>query len=158
MRFSRDLSLVFVFVLCGSLAALSQSKSPETALEEAAAAEKLADLAHHLPLAIEENIARLSPMQKAALEEQIVVPHLVARAGQFLQKRDDGGWELQFPGEAQAHTVRVKTTFYSGSEALLILERDSQDGMTGLVSMRYEDSEWRVTDFGFLHMMGIESR
>jgi hypothetical protein len=154
----RDLLLVFAFVLGGPLAALPQSKSPEIALEEIATADKLDALAHHLPAAIEENVTHLSPVQKAALEDEIVVPRVLARSGQILHKRDDGNWEFQLNPTRPPELVHVKNTFYSGGDALVLLESADQDALTALVSMRYEDSEWRVTDFGFLHMLGIEAR
>ncbi len=159
MSTRHDLSLIFAFILCGSLAATSQSNSPEAALEELAATDKLETLARHLPLAVEQSISRLGPMDKAALEQQIVVPRLLPLFGYNLQKRADGsGWEFQFRGQAEPEIVRVKATFYAGGEALLLLRSNDEDYPLGLVSMRSEDGEWRITDFGFAHMEGIEAR
>ena len=72
----------------------------------------------------------------------------LAQAGYQLRKLESGEWEVTGPDGSQG-TVEPRGVFVSGLDALIPLEihyRNPADQEDFLVSMRFEDGDWRIKE------------
>jgi hypothetical protein len=166
-----------IFVLC-PFAFAWQGNTPESALEEMVTAEKLDSVTRHLPVQIQLAIEKLDTKDKKEVSAKLLVRSRMQQDGVTYSKRDDGvTWELKNEKNEPEGRVRLKNSFISGSDALLMLEftdlhhgegKDSQSNSDAaseddknkqlvFVGMRLEEGEWRLIRFGAWEAKSLEA-
>src|SRR5262249_22029597 len=141
-----------------------QAGTPEAALEEIATADNVDAVIRHLPVKVEEHLAKLPLQQRAAMAEKLLlVKNLERQGGKLTRSGDGNSWELIEKEGAQKVTITVKKTFLSGDDALVQLEiseeKQANRVMTNnvMIGMHYENHEWRVIEAGQWRGADIES-
>lgn len=127
-----------------------QGSTPQAALEELATTTKPEVIERHLPEPVQKKIEDLPQAQKQHVMEQLLEMKATQLGGCTVQPaHDSDGWEI-FDGDGNSKgKVKLANAFISGTEALLPLEIDLEDGAQNfIVTMHLEDDEWRIDDFG----------
>ena len=166
--------LITLFI-CSRDAFAFQANTPEAALEEMATAETLDKFIKHLPLNVQEAIDKLAAKEKDQVAGRLLFRNLTQSKGVTLHKKDDGSaWEVINEKHEVEGSIKLKNSFISGTDALVVLEAtenkelksngdpdENRDGKRGrmrmLVSMRLEEGEWRVSEFGPWNSQSLES-
>lgn len=163
-------------ILSSTIAAFGQSGSPQTALEEMATADNLETVLRHLPPSFERTIRRMSPDQRASIENELLIQNKMKAEGLELQRGSDGStWELTGPGDpgdangAPAPRKKIVLTIQSaaenGNDALLLIDarEEATDNQTipkrresALAWMKFEDGDWRISEVGVVERVRVE--
>ncbi|HKV94467.1 MAG TPA: hypothetical protein VJW20_18115, partial [Candidatus Angelobacter sp.] len=127
-----------------------QGSTPQAALEELATTTKPEVIARHLPEPVQKKIEDLPRAQKQRVMEQLLEIKATQLGGCTVRPaHDSDGWEILDDDGNSKGTVKLANAFISGTEALLPLEIDLEDGAQNfIVTMHLEDDEWRIDDFG----------
>jgi len=127
-----------------------QGSTPQAALEEMATATKPEEIARHLPEPVQKRIEDLPKLKKQEVMNQL----LEMKSSRFngctvrLASNSDG-WEIVDEDGDQKGKVRIPDAFFSGTQAVLPLEVQVNDYTQNfIVTMRLEDNEWRIDNFG----------
>lgn len=175
----RIYALLIALLICPNFAIAWQANTPEAALEEMVTAETLDTLAKHLPLNVQEAIGKLAAKDKEQIAKKLLVRNLAESEGITVQKTDDGSaWQVTDSKHEDKGFIKLKNSFVSGTEAIVVLEAseaseaknsegnsESGGGRTTekrhirmLVSMRLQEGEWRLIEFGPWNSKSLESR
>lgn len=174
MRVVRFCSLLISLLLCPQLTFAVQSSTPEAALEEMVTADSLDTLARHLPVKVEEAINKIGGKEKEQLTGKLLARRLMESKGITLHKTEDGsGWEVVDDKQQVQGSIKLKSNFISGTDAMLVLEAteakesDSNERPSYskaekrrtriLVSMRLQEGEWRLIEFGPWESKSLEA-
>jgi hypothetical protein len=145
----RRMLLLLVMVVSSSVLAFPSAGSPRQALVEIALASKPSTVEKHLPESLRQSLRTLSPEDRELAEQKLLFWHSLCDPGAALVVPEDGQSLLVMQREdsEQSARIRVAHEVDSGSEAVLELGVDRQEGLTQnvFVWMRLEDDEWRVT-------------
>lgn len=119
---------------------------------EIATADKPEIIVRHLPDPIQKQIDHLPKPQKQQVMEKLLELKSQQFNGCTFRPVSDGereAWEvLDSDGESKGK-LRLPTTFVSGTDAVLPLHFQGPEGdQMFIVTMRLEDHEWRIVDFG----------
>jgi hypothetical protein len=127
-----------------------QGTTPQAALEELATATKPEAIARHLPEPVQKRIEVLPKAQKQQVMEQLLEMKRTQLGGCSVRPAHDSeGWEILDEDGNSKGKVRLANAFISGVEALLPLELEFSDSTQEfIVTMHFEDDEWRIDDFG----------
>ncbi|HKD81516.1 MAG TPA: hypothetical protein VKH81_17620 [Candidatus Angelobacter sp.] len=127
-----------------------QGTTPQAALEELANTTKPEVIARHLPEPVQKRIEELPKLKKQEVMNQLLEmksSHLNGCTVRPASHSD--GWEILDEDGDSKGTVKIANAFFSGTEALLPLEIKMDDSTQSfIVTMRLEDNEWRIDDFG----------
>jgi hypothetical protein len=149
-----------LLVLCSIPCACAlQAGTPEAALEEIATADNVDAVIRHLPVKVEEHLAKLPLPQRAAMAEKLLlVKNLERQGGKLTRSGDGNSWELIEKEGARKVTITLQKTFLSGDDALVQLEVVEEKQINKImVGMRYENHEWRVIEAAQWHGAEVES-
>lgn len=134
-------------ILLGA-SAWPQSSTPLGALEEMATAEKPQDLLRHLPASLETLVNGLPEPERAARLKRLSFSKGLQYFGMALSRSEDGsGWEITSGGNKGI--VQPRNAFISGVDAMVPIEVSYDDPPRKdvyVVSMRFEQGEWRVAE------------
>lgn len=166
----RAFFLGILFLNLSGVAFSLQASTPEAALEEMATADNLETLAKHLPVAAQEVITKLDAKAKEALAQKLLPRNLAASKGIVLRKSDDGvTWEITNSQGRQQGFIKVKNSFVSGTDAMVVLtvheNFSNADDVPGgpteepeahaqkdtplvLIEMELQEGEWRIVSAG----------
>ena len=127
-----------------------QGSTPQAALEELATTTKPEVIARHLPEPVQKKIEDLPKAQKQHVMDQLLQIKAAQLGGYTVRPaHDSDGWEILDDDGNSKGKVKLANAFISGTEALLPLEIDLEDGAQNfIVTMHLEDDEWRIDDFG----------
>jgi len=127
-----------------------QGSTPEAALEELATTTKPEVIARHLPEPVQKKIEDLPKMQKQHVMDQLLQIKATQLGGCTVRPaHDSDGWEIFDNDGNSKGKVKLANAFISGTEALLPLEIELEDGAQNfIVTMHLEDGEWRIDDLG----------
>lgn len=127
-----------------------QGSTPQAALEELATTTKPEVIARHLPEPVQKKIEELPKAQKQHVMDQLLQIKAAQLGGCTVRPaHDSDGWEILDDDGNSKGKVKLANAFISGTEALLPLEIDLEDGAQNfIVTMHLEDDEWRIDDFG----------
>jgi hypothetical protein len=137
----------------------SQAATPEEALQALITADNLEEAVKYLSPAAKKIVKSLSPEDKREFADRILPSKWLKARRLKLVKADDGGWLLLWKGERPIEKISLVNTMTSGVDALLLFQQAGHLGAGGqtLVSMRWEDDEWRLTGIGAWDPMRIGS-
>ena len=143
--------LLGFFLMFGTASAGAlQGGTPEAALEEIVTADSVETIIRHLPVKVQEHLDKLPSAQRMlAAEKFLVGRNLEQRGGKLTKSSDGNSWELvEKEGEPKV-VFTWKKTFTAGDDALLQFEiQEANRSQVVLVGMRYEGSEWRLSEIG----------
>ena len=127
-----------------------QGSTPQAALEELATTTKPEVIARHLPEPVQKKIEDLPKAQKQHVMEQLLQIKATQLGGCTIRPaHDSDGWEILDDDGNSKGKVKLANAFISGTEALLPLEIDLEDGVQNfIVTMHLEGDEWRIDNFG----------
>ncbi|HEY2393105.1 MAG TPA: hypothetical protein VGK22_18160 [Candidatus Angelobacter sp.] len=140
--------LIVVFLLISFLSAKALQGSPQEALEELATAEKFEDFVKHLPLSVEQHLAKLPKPERDAFADKVMFTKNLARDGGTLS-RSGSSWEMVKKTGGDKEIFTFKNTYTAGDTALVELEITGKNhSQTILIGMRLEADEWRIQQVG----------
>jgi len=149
---------VVLFLACALVPARALQASPQETLEEIASADKADTVLKHLPVKVEEYLAKLPAKERAALADKLLLSKNLEREGGKLTRSEDGGWVLierttreGKDGKEEPNKVvfTPKNTYTSGPDALVELEVTEHDIKSSiLIGMHFEGGEWRIHRVG----------
>ena len=127
-----------------------QGNTPQAALEEIATATKPEAIARHLPEPVQKSIEVLPQAQKRQVMQQLLEIKATQLGGCTVKPANDSdGWEILDADGDSKGKVKLANAFISGTDALLPLEIDMENGpQSFIVTMHLEDGEWRIDNFG----------
>jgi len=174
MKVVRFCTLLIPLLLSTRVSFALQSNTPEAALEEMATADTLDALAKHLPLKVEEAINKIAGKEKEQLAGKLLARHLMESKGITFHKTEDGsGWEVVDDKQQVQGMIKLKTSFISGTDAMLVLEATEAKESDAnerpsyskaekrrtriLVSMRLQEGGWRLIEFGPWESKSLEA-
>src|ERR1041385_2648958 len=106
-----------------------QGTTPQAALEELATATRPEAIARHLPEPVQKSIEVLPRMQKRQVMEQLLEIKSTQLGGCTIRPAlDSDGWEILDADGKSKGKVKLANAFISGTEALLPLQLELQDG------------------------------
>jgi hypothetical protein len=152
------LSVAVAFALVGTFVSAQSSASPKAVLEELATSSSPEIVTRHLPLSVLQKLDKLPAAQKTAILQKLSLQKNLEREGVTLQRTEDGdGWEIVTKKGGLEGTIHVKPPLIAGPDALVPLEfHHDGDTTTLLVSMKLEDGDWRIVNFGPWQNTSIE--
>lgn len=144
--------LLALMLLAVALRAHGQGSPEEAAIAELLTAKDAASVEKHLPKALSD---ALDSTDKATREELLSRPRsIMKRKGLKIAQSDDGRGLLAFDVEIPDAEIKhfeliAQRRISNGAEAVLVIACVSPERTWGesQVWMRYEDGEWRVTEF-----------
>lgn len=127
-----------------------QGTTPQEALEELATTTEPEVIARHLPEPVQKRIEELPKLKKQEVMNQLLEMKSSRLNGCTVRPASDAdGWEILDEDGDSKGKVKLANAFFSGTEALLPLEIQMDDSTQNfIVTMRLEDNEWRIDDFG----------
>jgi type IV pilus assembly protein PilA len=142
--------LLFSFAFVFPLAAAQTSSPPQVVLEDLATSDSPDTIVLHLPVSVLQKLDKLPATDRAAVLEKLSLRKNLEREGVTLRRTEEGnGWEIVNKKGGIEATMTLKPPFIAGPDALVPIElHHEQETVTLLVSMKLEDGDWRVTDFG----------
>lgn len=144
------IQLSFILFMSGMPLCALQGSTPQAALEEIASATQPEVIARHLPEPVQKSIEALPRMKKQAiLNELLKMKSTQLQDCTVRPAQGSEGWEIiDENGEAKGK-VRLENAFFSGVNAMLPLQIEFDGGAQSIiVTMHFEDDEWRIDDFG----------
>jgi hypothetical protein len=172
-------SICLLSIVTASFPAFAQSGSPQAALEDLATATNVETVLRHLPVSVERAIAQMSPEERAAIEDQLVIARKLKQEGVELHRGADAStWEAIGPADTDAtdsaaaprkkFLITIKSAMENGNDALVMIDfhpdtsaasgeqSEPIEQKSALLWMKFEHGEWRITHLGEVERVKVE--
>ena len=151
-------ALVVCFPAIGSCAG-----TPESTLEEVVFTDQIDVVIQHLPDSIADAFRNLSPEDRNRAAEALLVKKRMAKEGIRISQTGAEEWQVADDKGETKGRVRLKHSFVSGIDALIVLElqeqredHESRSPSLAFISMQLQDGEWRIMQLGGGELRNIE--